>query len=252
VTSDSVIMVVEDRVALLTLNRPSARNALNAEMLDSLSTAFESVESGSDVDVAILTGAGSAFCAGLDLKEMATSGANLGPSKGRPWPQLTKPLLGAINGAAVTGGLELALACDFLIASGSAKFADTHTRVGLVPFWGLSVLLPQAVGLRMARHMSLTGRFVSATEALRCGLVTRVVEPGELIAVAQSAASDIVSADQAATREMLRQYAEFSGGGTDAMARESQLADAFLGENLDLTLIEERRIALLERAKESP
>ena len=172
-TSDSVTMVVEDRVALLTLNRPSARNALNAEMLDSLSTAFASAESRSDVDVAILTGAGSAFCAGLDLKEMATSGANLVPSRGRPWPQLTKPLLGAINGAAVTGGLELALACDFLIAAESAKFADTHTRVGLVPFWGLSVLLPQAVGLRMARHMSLTGRFVSATEAFRCGLVTR-------------------------------------------------------------------------------
>jgi enoyl-CoA hydratase len=249
--ADSVLVDVEDRVALVTLNRPDARNALNAEMLYALSAALTSVENRSDIDVAILTGAGSAFCAGLDLKEMASSGANLVPSRGRPWPQLTKPLIGAINGAAVTGGLELALACDFRIASESAKFADTHTRVGLVPFWGLSVLLPQAVGLQMARHMSLTGRFVNASEALRCGLVTSVVDPGELIAVAQSAASDIVSADQAATREILSQYADFSGGGADALARESRLADAFLGENLDLTLIEERRIALLERAKES-
>jgi enoyl-CoA hydratase len=249
--SDSVLLEVSNGVALVTLNRPDARNALNVEMVGALSTTLASVEGSDDITVAILTGAGSAFCAGLDLKEMAASGANLVPSRGRPWPQMTKPLIGAVNGAAVTGGLELALACDFLIASEAARFADTHTQVGLVPFWGLSVLLPQAVGLRMARSMSLTGRFLSAADALRCGLVTRVVEPDQLISVAMSIAADIALADQRATREILSQYAGYSGGGADALARESQLAESFLGEHLDLTLIEERSIALLARAKGS-
>ncbi len=249
--ANSVLLEVSNGVALVTLNRPDARNALNVEMLGALSTTLASVERNDDIDVAILTGAGSAFCAGLDLKEMAASGANLVPSMGRPWPQMTKPLIGAVNGAAVTGGLELALACDFLVASESARFADTHTQVGLVPFWGLSVLLPQAVGLRMARSMSLTGRFLSATDALRHGLVTRVVEPDQLIPVTMSIAADIGSADQRSTREMLSRYANYSGGVADAIARESQLAESFLGEHLDLTLIEERRIALLARAKGS-
>lgn len=249
--ANSVLLEVSNGVALVTLNRPDARNALNVEMLGALSTTLASVERNDDIDVAILTGAGSAFCAGLDLKEMAASGANLVPSMGRPWPQMTKPLIGAVNGAAVTGGLELALVCDFLVASESARFADTHTQVGLVPFWGLSVLLPQAVGLRMARSMSLTGRFLSATDALRHGLVTRVVEPDQLIPVTMSIAADIGSADQRSTREMLSRYANYSGGVADAIARESQLAESFLGEHLDLTLIEERRIALLARAKGS-
>ena len=103
-----------------------------------------------------------------------------------PFPRLTKPLIGAINGVAVTGGFELALNCDFLIASEHAKFGDTHTRVGVMPGWGLTVLLPQAIGVRRAREMSFTGNFMSADEALDVGLVNHVVPHAELIPFTRS------------------------------------------------------------------
>ena len=107
-------------------------------------------------------------------------------------PRLTKPLIGAINGVAITGGFELALNCDFLIASELAKFGDTHTRVGVMPAWGLTVLLPQAIGVRRAREMSFTGNFMSADEALDRGLVNHVVPHPELIPFTRSIAADIV------------------------------------------------------------
>ena len=127
----------------------------------------------------IVTGADPVFCAGLDLKELgdATDLPDISPQ----WPPMTKPVIGAINGAAVTGGLELALYCDILIASEQARFADTHARVGLLPTWGLSVRLPQKVGVGMARRMSLTGDYLSAADALRAGLVTEVVPHDELL-----------------------------------------------------------------------
>ena len=152
------------------------------------------------VDVVILTGADPAFCAGLDLKELgsgATSGS--GGSAGseivdltkaaRPLPPMTKPLIGAVNGVAVTGGLELALACDFLVASEHARFADTHSRVGIQPGWGLTVALPAAVGVRRAKEMSATGNFVDAATALSWGLVNHVVAHDELMAAARRLAA---------------------------------------------------------------
>ncbi len=120
------------------------------------------------------------FCAGLDLKELGDSSEL--PDISPQWPPMTKPVIGAINGAAVTGGLELALYCDILIASEQARFADTHARVGLLPTWGLSVRLPQKVGVGMARRMSLTGDYLSAADALRAGLVTEVVPHDQLLA----------------------------------------------------------------------
>jgi enoyl-CoA hydratase len=245
---DAVLLEVIDRVALITLNRPNSRNALNSAMIEGLSSAMNNAERNSEVDVVVLTGAGRAFCAGLDLKEMASSGGIPEPNRDRPWQRLTKPMLGAVNGATVTGGLELALACDFLIASDNAIFADTHTRVGLVPFWGLSVLLPQAVGLRTAREMSLTGNFIDAAEALRCGLVNRVVSPDALISVGLSLAADIASADRSATRAMLARYADFSGGGAEALLKETRDAEAFLRSSFDIRKTEERRVALMSRA----
>jgi len=172
----------------------------------------------------ILTGADPAFCAGVDLKEIgagATGGDDLrsGPAapevvdmggrdeEGRlPWrgalPPRTKLLIGAINGVAVTGGFELALGCDFLIASDRARFADTHARLNVVAGWGLSALLPRAVGLRKAREMSITGNFVDAGEALRIGLVNHVVPHDELRVRALALARDI--SPQPAVREVLR------------------------------------------------
>src|SRR3984957_14663804 len=108
---------------------------------------------------------------------------------------MTKPVVGAINGPAVTGGLELALQCDFLIASERARFADTHARVGVMPGWGLTVLLPQAIGLRRAKEMSLTGNYMDAAEALAVGLVNRIVTHDELLPTALALGRDIVSND---------------------------------------------------------
>jgi enoyl-CoA hydratase len=119
---------------------------------------------------------------------------------------MTKPVIGAINGAAVTGGLELALYCDILIASENARFADTHARVGLLPTWGLSVRLPQKVGVGLARRMSLTGDYLSAADALRAGLVTEVVAHEELLPAARRVAAAIVGNNQKAVRALLDSY----------------------------------------------
>jgi enoyl-CoA hydratase len=115
-------------------------------------------------------------------------------------------VIGAVNGAAVTGGLELALYCDILIASDRARFADTHARVGLLPTWGLSVRLPQKVGVGLARRMSLTGDYLSASDALRAGLVTEVVPHDELLPAARRVAASIVGNNQRAVRALLESY----------------------------------------------
>lgn len=125
---------------------------------------------------------------------------------GHPWVPINKPVIGAINGAAVTGGLELALGCDILIASDRARFADTHARVGIMPLWGLTVRLPEAVGFGFARRMSLSGNFVDAPTALARGLVTDVVPHDELLTTARQLASDIASNNQLAVQTLLGSY----------------------------------------------
>ena len=129
---------------------------------------------------------------------------------------MRKPVIGAINGAAVTGGLEIALYCDVLIASERARFADTHARVGLLPTWGLSVRLPQKVGVGMARRMSLTGDYLSADEALRCGLVTEVVAHDELLPAARRIAASIVGNNQRAVGALLDSYHRIDAEQTQA------------------------------------
>ncbi|MEO1063299.1 MAG: enoyl-CoA hydratase-related protein, partial [Actinomycetota bacterium] len=167
--SDVVTVEIDGTTAVVTLNRPEARNALNSEVLRAAPAEIARLDADETIEAIILTGADPAFCAGLDLKELGSTGANLGSSgaNGRrprrgPFAPRTTPLIGAVNGPAVTGGLEYALACDFLIASDRARFADTHARVGVMPGWGLTVLLPQAVGVRRARQMSVTGNYVDA------------------------------------------------------------------------------------------
>jgi len=219
VAVDAGVLEVEvaDAVAVLTLNRPDKRNALNAELRRALRGAVAEMEADADVDVIIVTGADPAFCAGLDLKEFGTresglSGAADPPAElakeidRGPLGPHTKPVIGAVNGVAVTGGLELALACDFLIASDCARFADTHARVGVQPGWGLTVLLPEAIGVRRAREMSATGDYVDAQAALGWGLVNRVVAHDELLATCRRIAAAIVSNDRTAVRTLLSTY----------------------------------------------
>jgi enoyl-CoA hydratase len=204
-TSDDVLLIdTADRIRTLTLNRPQSRNALSSALRRQFFAALRDAEADEAVDVVILTGADPVFCAGLDLKELGdtTELPDISPK----WPPMSKPVIGAINGAAVTGGLELALYCDILIASEQARFADTHARVGLLPTWGLSVRLPQKVGVGMARRMSLTGDYLSAEDALRAGLVTQVVPHDQLLPTARRVATSIVGNNQKAVRALLASY----------------------------------------------
>ncbi|WP_198173360.1 MULTISPECIES: enoyl-CoA hydratase [Cupriavidus] len=184
--------------AVLTLNRPQAMNALSVALCRALAEAVAALRDDPRVRVLILTGSGRAFCAGLDLKELA-AGRELSAFVSTSDPvrvlgTFRGPVIGAINGAAITGGFELALACDMLIASTEARFADTHARVGIVPGWGLSQKLSRLVGLARAKEISLTGNFVGAQEAERIGLVNRVVAPETLLPAARRLAEDLLSA----------------------------------------------------------
>ncbi len=257
---DSVVLLdIEDRIATITLNRPNARNALSSEVLRLLPELIERAGSDDDVDVVILTGADPAFCAGLDLKELGSTGGNIRPvgrasqttsarrARG-PIPHLDKPLIGAVNGVAITGGLELALNCDFLVASENAKFGDTHTRVGVMPGWGLTVLLPQAIGLRRAREMSFSGNFLSSQEALHFGLVNHVVPHGDLMAFTRRIALDICGNDQAGVRQIRRTYAEIHAEET-GWSIEARDGATWHTERFSPEAVAERRRAIQDRGR---
>ena len=255
---DAVRYEVADRVATITLDRPEARNALNTEVLRLLPRFILEAEADDGVDVMILTGADPAFCAGVDLKEAAAGGqgdadAAIGAvveSRQGPFPPHAKPLIGAVNGVAVTGGLEVALGCDFLIASDRARFADTHARVGVMPGWGLTVLLPQAIGVRRAREMSTTGNYVDAEQALDWGLVNHVVPHDELLASCASLAADIVSNDQGGVRQILGTYREVVATTvTEGWEIEGRRAAAWPGNRWDPDEIAARRQAVVDRGR---
>jgi enoyl-CoA hydratase len=239
------------QVAVVTLNRPERRNAISGTLLAALRDAVAELDGRADVRAIVLTGADPAFCAGLDLTELGQPGGPLsGTGAGGVLPRLRTPLIGAINGAAVTGGLELALACDFLVASDRARFADTHARVGVMPGWGLTVALPEAVGLRRAREMSATGNFITAPTALAWGLVNHVVPHEELLGFARGLAADIASADPAAVRDILRTYDE----GSLVTAEQAALVEAeahrrWHAGGIDAALVASRRDAVIERGR---
>lgn len=261
--SDDVVLVeVADRIAIVTLNRPESRNALNREIRTRLPELVQELDRDDGVDVVILTGADPAFCAGVDLKEFASGGApgegfgRMGePGDGRPgWrgalPPVEKLVIGAINGVAITGGFELALACDFLVASERARFADTHARVGVMPGWGLTVLLPQRIGVARAKEMSATGNFVDAETALRWGLVNHVVDHDELLPFCRTLAADCAGIDQPAVRRMLRTYDEVTATTVDEGWRiEGAVSREWEGSGFDPAAIEARRQAVVERGR---
>lgn len=199
-TPDSLLLTQRPfaGAVVLTLNRPAAMNALSRALREQLTLAFQDLSRDASARVVVLTGAGKAFCAGLDLKELgaAPGSAELGQGGGviDAMHGFGGPIIGAINGAAVTGGLELALACDCLIASSSARFADTHARVGVMPAWGLSQKLSRTIGLARAKELCLTGNFIGADRAESWGLVNRVVAPQDLLPEALALARDMLTA----------------------------------------------------------
>ena len=198
-SSSSVLRVEKSQgVATLTLDRPEAMNALSAELRRALTRAFRELQTDDDVRVAIVTGAGRAFCAGMDLKELSETGLDQsddleGAAVVDAMASFEGPIIGAINGHAITGGFELALACDVLVASTQARFADTHVRIGVLPGWGLSQKLPRLIGISRAKEISLTGNYIDAEQAEAWGLVNRVVPPDELLPSCRALAADMAS-----------------------------------------------------------
>lgn len=204
--TDLVLTSTEGGVTTVTMNRPEALNALSAGLRNRLTEVFIDLAEDSATEVIVFTGNGRAFTVGLDLKELGgeTAAATVvNKDLGKAMLQVNKPIIGAINGYAITGGFELALMCDFMIASEHAKFADTHARVGVVPGWGLSQRLPRLIGINRAKELSLTGNFLDAETAYAWGLVNRVVAADELLATAQQLAKDIVSTEPV-TRNAMR------------------------------------------------
>lgn len=194
----TVLVPVADvgHVRLLTMNRPEARNALSRDLIRALYTELDRADDDESVRAVVLTGTDPAFCAGVDLKEAARDGTDYF-DEFRTQSCITRvaemrtPIIGAVNGAVFTGGLEMALGCDFLVASDRAVFADTHARVGILPGGGMTARLPQVVGAAMARRLSMTGEVVDAERARQIGLVTEVVPHDELITHALELARQI-------------------------------------------------------------
>jgi enoyl-CoA hydratase len=245
-------------VAVVTLNRPEAMNALSKALRAALRQAFVELDADPAIKVVVLTGAGErAFTAGLDLKELATDPLGMGAANAtdptenpaRAVLACSKPIIGAINGVAITGGFEVALACDVLICSTNARFADTHARVGITPGWGLSQKLSRAIGPYRAKELSLTGNFLDARTAYEWGLVNRVVEPAELMPTALKLAGEMASIEGemlVAYKAMIDDGYELSLGKGLALEHERSVL-----HNAGVTpeMVEARRLAVQARGR---
>ncbi|HQQ07445.1 MAG TPA: enoyl-CoA hydratase [Novosphingobium sp.] len=243
-------------VAVVTMNRPEAMNALSRGLRAELAAAMEQVDADPEVRAVVLTGAGRrAFTAGLDLKELGVEGlaaANASEPLANPVKaieQCRKPVIGAINGVAITGGFEVALACDILIGSENARFADTHARVGIMPGWGLSQKLARMIGISRAKELSLSGNFLDAQTACAWGLLNRVVPADELLGAAKQLANDISTADpgmvQAYKALIDEGYALSFGEGMALENAKSTTANS----QVDKAEVEKRRLAVMERGR---
>ena len=209
-TNELVLVEKDQGVATVTLNRPEALNALSSALRETITATFHQLRNDTETQVIILTGAGRAFTVGLDLKELGGetpsthNDAITDRDVGEAMVNVGKPIIGAVNGFAITGGFEIALMCDFLIASPEARFADTHARVGVVPGWGLSQRLPRLIGINRAKELSLTGNYLDAQTACAWGLVNRVVSAEDLLPTCRQLAQDIVSTEPVTRGEIYR------------------------------------------------
>jgi len=208
-------------VLIVTMNRPQARNALSGPMMELMRQAWDTVDSDPEIRVCVLTGAGGAFCAGADLKAMTSShpgdrfqGGDLDVSviepllKGR---RLTKPLIAAVEGPAVAGGTEILQACDIRVAGASARFGVSEARWGLFPLGGSAVRLPRQIPYTVAADLLLTGRHITAAEALSVGLIGHVVPDGQALEAALEIAAVIAANGPVAVRAILRVIRETEG-----------------------------------------
>jgi enoyl-CoA hydratase len=252
--SEQVVLVEnQDGIATVTLNRPDKLNALNRELRAAFCTAMQKLRVDKDVRVVIITGAGRAFCVGLDLKELGTGKSGIREEGNVTFitviDDMAVPVIAAVNGFAITGGFEMVLACDLVIATEEAQFADTHARVGVMPGGGMSARLPRAIGIRKAKELSLTGNYLAAREAERMGLVNRVVPKDQLMSAAREMATQIGGADQNIVRQMKRLYDLTTRASLhDALRIEQDTFRAF-NSRADLREFEGRRAAVMSRGR---
>lgn len=250
-----------DGIATVTLNRPDALNALNTQLRGELILAFRALRADAEIEVVILTGAGRAFTVGLDLKEL---GGEIGTTdvdaaaleafrQHDLFDAVTgcgKPVIGAVNGFAITGGFELALMCDFLIGSPQARFADTHARVGVVPGWGLSQRLPRLIGVMRAKELSLTGNFLDADTALAWGLLNRIVPAESLLSTCTELARDICSTEPV-TRAAVRRLIDAGWHDTlaEGMRLEKTASTTHMARQVSAEAVAERRKGIQARGR---
>jgi enoyl-CoA hydratase len=253
-----VLVEVENGVATVTMNRPEARNALSGQLLGELHDAIRELDARADVGCMVLTGADPAFCAGMDMKALATEDRAARQARQREpgggfmgmMPPHATPVIGAVNGPAVTGGLELAMCCDFLIASERARFADTHVRVGVMPGGGMTIRLPELVGIDRARRMSLTGDYIDAETARHWGLVVEVVPHESLVARARELAGTIAGIPSDHIQELRRGYDEMHALlGAEATAAENRWSRTWMAERFDQGRLAAERETIVARGR---
>ena len=252
---NKVLLDKREGFAIATLNRPDEMNALSRELRDDFVAALNDCIDDDAIRVLILTGNGRAFCAGFDLKELGQSDANpdqkADNAMARAMESFEGPIIGAINGHAITGGFELALACDVLIASENARFADTHARVGILPGWGLSQKLPRLIGLSRAKELSFTGSPLPAQQACEWGLVNHVVPAEALLTRAIEIAENMC----ACVPNILVQYKSLIEEGynmpyREALAWEEQRAIESAGEIMAATIAQRRESVMAKGRSE--
>lgn len=246
-----VLVDKHDGLATVTLNRPEKLNALGAELRSEFCRVMRELRADPQVGCVIITGAGRAFCAGLDLKELG--GMQLGERDNAVFATVVEemevPVIAAVNGFAVTGGLELVLACDIIIASDTAQFADTHMRVGVLPGAGMSARLPRAVGVRKAKEMTFTGNYLSAAEGERLGMVNRVVAPEKLMDAAREMARQILGCDTNVVRQMKCLYDVATRAPLGEALRIERDFSSHLNQNRNMDDMDIRRKAVMERGR---
>jgi len=229
---NTVLFAVENGVATLTFNRPDRLNALNAEMFSETAQVFDRVSKSPEIRALILTGQGRAFIAGADIKELSESDvlkarqiSRIGQEVMAQMEDLPVPVLAAVNGFALGGGLEMAMACDFIYASAEAKFGQPEINLGVIPGFGGTQRLARLVGLGTAKDLCFTGRTIDAAEALAMGLVARVFAAAELLEECQKAARGLALKGRFALKAM-KQVMD-RGFGMDLKSGLALEADAF-------------------------
>ena len=260
----SIDLAIHGAIATVTLNNLAALNALDEEHLRDLERVFAALSARSDIRAIILTGAGErSFSAGADVRRMQDMGvddahayAELGHAATRAIESVPQPVVAAVNGFALGGGCELALACDIRIASSVATFAQPEVTLGILPGWGGTQRLPRVVGKGIASELIFTGRQVPAEEALRIGLVNRVVAPEELSAAAATLAEQIAANSPAAVRASKHLIAQaFSPDMAVSLlaeARSFAAAFAWLDQREGMAAFSEKRAASFVDVPDEP